>query len=98
MAAYVVVDITVTDPETYATYRDLAPATVALYGGRYLARGGAAETLEGTWAPTRFVILEFPSVEQAKAWIDSPEYAPVKKLRHQAAHSEMVMIQGVAQP
>jgi hypothetical protein len=42
MAAYVVVDITVTDPETYATYRDLAPATVALYGGRYIARGGAA--------------------------------------------------------
>lgn len=98
MAAYIVVDITVTDPETYATYRDLAPATVTLYGGRYLARGGAAETLEGTWAPTRFVILEFPSVEQARAWVDSPEYAPVKKLRHQSTHSEMVVIAGVAQP
>lgn len=97
MAAYIVVDITVNDPETYATYRDLAPATVTLYGGRYLARGGAAETLEGTWAPTRFVILEFPSVEQARAWVDSPEYAPVKKLRHQSTRSEMVVIAGVAQ-
>lgn len=98
MAAYVVVDITVTDPETYATYRDLAPATVTLYGGRYIARGGAAETLEGTWAPTRLVILEFPSVEQARAWVDSPEYAHIKKLRHQSAHSEMVVIAGVPQP
>ena len=94
MAAYVVVDITVNDPETYATYRDLAPATVALYGGRYLARGGVAETLEGTWAPTRLVILEFPNIEQAKAWVDSPEYAPARELRHRTAQSEMVVIQG----
>ena len=95
MPAYVVVDIDVTDPVTYETYRGLAPATVAAYGGRYLARGGAAKPLEGTWAPTRLVILEFPSVDQAKAWIDSPEYGPVKKIRHAAATSQMVVIAGI---
>ncbi len=94
MAAYIVIDINVTDPDTYMTYRQLVPPTVARYGGRYLARGGVAETLEGTWAPTRLVILEFPNIEQAKAWVDSPEYAPARELRHRTAQSEMVVIQG----
>lgn len=95
MTAYVVVDITVNDPEGYAEYKNLAPAAVALYGGRYIARGGQTETLEGDWQPQRLVILEFPSIEQAKAWLHSPEYAPARALRHQYANSKMVVIEGM---
>ncbi|MER3513043.1 MAG: DUF1330 domain-containing protein, partial [Chloroflexota bacterium] len=81
MAAYVIVDIQVTDPAGYAEYRQLAPPIVAAYGGRYLVRGGALETLEGNWTPQRLVILEFPSLAQAKAWWDAPEYRPLREMR-----------------
>ena len=95
MTAYVIVDIEVTDPEGYAEYKNLAPAAVALYGGKYIARGGKTETLEGDWAPNRLVILEFPSSEQAKAWVNSPEYAPARAMRHQYAKSRMVVVEGL---
>ncbi len=95
MTAYVIVDIDVKDPTAYKEYAGLAPATVKAYGGKYLARGGHAEKLEGDWTPKRLVILEFESVERAKEWLDSPEYTPVKRLRHQAASSNMVVIEGV---
>lgn len=96
MPAYVIVDIEVTDPESYKEYVKIAPATVAQYGGRYLARGGHTEVLEGDWQPKRLVILEFPSVDQAKAWLNSPEYAPARALRHRYARSNMVVIEGMA--
>lgn len=96
MTAYVIVDITVTDPATYDTYKQLAPAAVAAYGGRYVARGGRTQTLEGDWQPQRLVILQFESVERAQAWWNSPEYRAAKALRQQAAHSQMVVIEGVA--
>jgi len=94
MSAYVIVDIDVTDPVVYDTYRKMAPSAVAAYGGKYLARGGQMEVLEGDWQPKRLVILEFASVAQAKAWVDSPEYRPARALRHQAATSRMVVIDG----
>lgn len=94
MTAYVIVDIEVTDPAGYEEYKKLAPAPTALYGGRYIARGGKTETLEGDWSPSRLVIIEFPSVEQAKAWLNSPEYAPALAMRHQYAKSRMVVIEG----
>lgn len=95
MAAYVIVDIQVTDPAGYAEYRRLAPPVVAAYGGKYLVRGGALETLEGDWAPQRLVILEFPSVAQAKAWWDSPEYRPLREMRWRTTLSRMVVVEGV---
>jgi uncharacterized protein (DUF1330 family) len=95
MPAYVVVDIHVTDPITYADYRELAPPTIAQYGGRYLARGGAVEILEGNYQPERLVILEFPTVAAAKAWIDSPEYTPAKALRQRASQTNMILVDGV---
>jgi uncharacterized protein (DUF1330 family) len=95
MAAYVIVDIDVSDPVGYADYKELAHATVALYGGKYIARGGKSETLEGNWPVNRLVILEFPSMEQAKSWLNSPEYAPARALRHKYANSKMVVIEGV---
>ena len=94
MSAYVIVDIEVIDPVRYEEYKELAAPTVAAYGGRYVVRGGATETLEGDWVPKRLVVLEFESVEQAKAWWSSPEYAPAKALRQETAHTQMVVAAG----
>ena len=63
--------------------------------GKYIARGGQVETLEGEWPTQRFVILEFPSVARAKAWWDSPEYRPARELRWQYAHSQMIVVEGL---
>jgi len=95
MSAYVIVDIEVTDPVGYDEYKSLAAAAVALYGGKYIARGGKNETLEGDWKPNRLVILEFPSTEQAKAWLYSSEYAPARAMRHKYAKSKMVIVEGI---
>lgn len=95
MPAYLVVQITVKDPETYRRYITLAPPSIAHYGGKYLVRAGANETLEGSWRPTRFVMLEFPSMERAKAWWNSPEYAEAKALRQSCADTEMLLIEGL---
>ena len=97
MTAYIVLNIEITDPAGYADYKELAQVTVLQYGGKYLARGGKAENIEGAWQPKRMVILEFPSMDQAKAWINSPEYAPARSLRHQYAISEGVLIEGLEQ-
>ena len=95
MAAYVVVEIEVQDPERYETYKQLAPPSIAQYGGRYVARGGEVTTLEGDWSPKRLVILEFTSVEQAKAWWSSAEYAEAKALRQASAHTQMIVVAGL---
>ena len=95
MAAYLVVDLTITDPEGFARYRDMVPPTIGAYGGRYIVRGGAITPLEGDWTPRRITILEFPSVEQAKAWWDSPEYAEAKALRQQTATTNLIAVEGV---
>jgi uncharacterized protein (DUF1330 family) len=95
MTAYVVINNDVLDPERYAEYAKLAPATLELYGGKYLARGGKVEVLEGDWVPARLVILQFDSVEQAKKWINSPEYSEPRKMRQAASHSRIVVIEGV---
>jgi uncharacterized protein (DUF1330 family) len=94
MSAYVIVDVEVTDPVGYAEYKPLAAAAVQLYGGKYLARGGPNETLEGDWQSQRLVILEFESMAQAKAWLNSPEYAPARALRHKYARSRMIVVEG----
>jgi uncharacterized protein (DUF1330 family) len=96
MPAYIVIDIVVQDPEAYEEYKALAPPAIAAYGGRYLARGGKTETLEGTWVPSRMVILEFPTAEQARGWWSSREYGHAKGLRQSCARTEMVLVQGVA--
>ena len=95
MAAYVCVEIDIHDPETYEAYKTLAPPSIAQYGGRYIARGGRTETLEGDWSPTRFVILEFDTMDAAKAWWTSPEYAEGKAMRQRSAHTRMLLVEGV---
>ncbi|WNG23692.1 DUF1330 domain-containing protein [Cystobacter fuscus] len=94
MPAYLMIDITVKDAETFERYKQLAPPTVSAYGGRYLVRGGATETLEGTWNPTRIVLLEFPTVERAREWWNSPEYAPAKAVRQASSHADLLLVEG----
>ena len=96
MAAYVVVQIAVEDPIAYEEYKALAPASIAAYGGRYVVRGGRSEVLEGSWQPSRLVILEFPTADRARAWWGSAEYAPAKAIRQRCARTEMLLIEGHA--
>jgi uncharacterized protein (DUF1330 family) len=95
MPAYVVVDVEVTDPEAYERYKPLAPPAIAAYGGRYLARGGRTDVLEGDWTPSRAVLLEFPSLEKARAWWESAEYAEAKALRQSSTRTRMVVVEGL---
>ena len=94
MSAYVIVDIEITDPEGYARYREMATATVGLYGGRYVARGGPTGILEGDWKPGRVVILEFENIARARQWLESPEYRDARRLRHQTARTNMIVVEG----
>jgi len=93
--AYVVVNVDVQDPVRYENYKKLAPASIAQYGGHYIARGGPVEVLEGDWAPKRLVILEFPTVERAKEWWGCPEYTDAKALRNATAHTQLVITEGL---
>jgi uncharacterized protein (DUF1330 family) len=95
MPAYLIADVEVQDAAGYEEYRQKAPATIAAYGGRYLARGGATEVLDGTWAPKRCVVLEFPSMAQLKTWWNSPEYVPVRAIRERTAKSSMIATEGL---
>ena len=94
MAAYVIGEIEVTDPAAYEEYRRQVMAVVTKYGGKFIVRGGKVETLEGGWAPRRFVALEFPSMEQAQKWYRSPEYAPLIELRKRASRGKLILVEG----
>jgi uncharacterized protein (DUF1330 family) len=96
MAGYVIVEVEVTDPAIYEDYRKRAPATIAQYSGKYLVRGGAVDKKEGDWEPKRLVVLEFPSLEQARKWYASPEYAPLRAMRLKAARSKLLLVEGAA--
>ncbi len=95
MAAYVIADIEITDPVIYEKYKKAVPETISLYGGKFIARGGKAERLEGNWDPRRVVILEFETLEQAKRWWASDEYKGPKALRQSASSANLIVIEGV---
>ncbi len=95
MAGYVIVQVSINDPDKFAVYRDMVPPTLDKYGGRYLARGGDYENLEGDWDPQRLVIIEFDSVEMAKKWWESDDYAPAKQLRQESANSKLIIVEGL---
>ncbi len=94
MSAYVIGEIEVTDPATYDDYRKQVLATIEKYGGRFLVRGGDVEALEGGWSPKRIVVLEFPTLQQARSWYRSPEYAPLIKLRQKGSRGKLIAVQG----
>ena len=95
MSAYVIGEIDVTDPTAYDDYRKQVLATIEKYGGRFAVRGGAVEPLEGGWNPKRIVVVQFPSIDQARKWYRSPEYAPLIELRQKASRGKLVMVEGV---
>ena len=94
MPAYVVVQVVVEDPVRYEDYKVMVPPSLEPYDGRFLVRGGKVETLEGDWAPKRFVMVEFPSVEKAKAWWASEEYKDAKALRQATSKTQMIVVEG----
>ena len=95
MKAYVIVDVKITDPDRYGEYKKLTPGSLLPFDGKFVVRGGESETLEGTWKPGRIVVLEFPSMQKARAWWASEGYAPAKALRQSASVTQMILVQGV---
>ena len=96
MPAYVLAEIEITNPEGYKGYTAVVPATVAKYGGKFLTRGGNVEVLEGDWPARRRVLIEFPSVEAAKRWWNSPEYEKPMAMRRANSNGRLLLLEGVA--
>jgi uncharacterized protein (DUF1330 family) len=95
VSAYVIALVEVTDPVRYESYRQMVLPTITAYGGRFVARGGRTEVLEGAWSSRRVVIVEFPSVERAKEWWGSPEYAEARPIRQATSEGTLIVIEGV---
>ena len=91
MAAYVISEVEVLDPALVEEYRSLAQATIAKYGGHYV---GSIELVEGDWAPKHIVIVEFPTMEKAREWYHSTEYAEALKVRHRALNRRLIFVEG----
>jgi uncharacterized protein (DUF1330 family) len=96
MPAYLIAEVEVTDPAAYEGYKLLTPAAIAAYGGKFIVRGGKVESKEGGWKPSRLVVVEFASMEQAQKFYDSPEYAPALAIRKAASNSRLVLAEGLA--
>jgi uncharacterized protein (DUF1330 family) len=96
MPAYVIADVDITDAQRYADYTAQVPSALESNGGRFLVRGGATEMIEGDWLPGRLVIIEFPSMDAAQRWYDSPEYQAILGIRHEAATARIILTDGVA--
>ncbi|MGH8518464.1 MAG: DUF1330 domain-containing protein [Panacagrimonas sp.] len=94
MSAYVIAEIDVVDQAAYEEYRKQVLAVVTKYGGKFIVRGGKIDPREGGWTPRRIVVLEFPSMAQAQKWYDSPEYAPLIKLRQKASKGKLILVEG----
>ena len=94
MPAYLIAEVDVRDTAAYEQYKKLTPAAIAAYGGRFVVRGGAVESKEGGWKPARLVVVEFASMDQARKFYDSPEYAPALAIRLEAAKSRVILVDG----
>jgi uncharacterized protein (DUF1330 family) len=94
MPAYVISEISIRDHEAIVEYQKLVPATLVEFQGKFVARGGQIINLEGEWKPERVVITEFPTLEQAKAWYNSENYTKARQIRHKAASTRMIIVEG----
>lgn len=94
MKAYIIADVNITDTVQYETYKKLTPGSLKPFDGKFIVRGGMADTLEGDWQPSRVVVLEFPSLEKANAWWSSDSYAPAKAIRQSASKTRMIVVEG----
>jgi uncharacterized protein (DUF1330 family) len=96
MAAYVIVDTKLHNPEAYEEYKTKAKAVIEHFGGIYRARGGKLEILEhDLWKPSRIVVIEFPSMERALSCLRSAEYSKVRPIRHANAKATVVVVEGM---
>ena len=95
MSAYVIGRIEITDPDQYKNYTARTPDVIAKFGGRFIVRGAEVHTLEGPEEKRRVVVIEFPSLEKAKAFYNSEEYVETRKLRRDAAVASLIAIDGV---
>jgi uncharacterized protein (DUF1330 family) len=98
MPAYLVSDLTVRNAAAFESYRSRAAKAIVRYRGRYLVRGGDIQALEGQWKPRMLVIVEFPSMEQARSWYSSPEYATALEVRDIALERDMIFVDGYREP
>jgi uncharacterized protein (DUF1330 family) len=94
VAAYVIVDVAISDRERYAEYTRPVPESIAKHGGRFLARGGKVEVLEGDWQPRRLVVIEFPTMDAALGWYHSDDYQELAKIRWAASTANFVIVEG----
>ena len=95
MPAYLMADVKVQDAESYQAYGAQVPGTLEPYGGKFLVRGGAAETIEGEYQPSRLVVIEFPDMEKLKAWYNSDAYQGIVGVRWEAATASVICVEGV---
>ena len=95
MAGYVIINNEVKDEALYAEFREQVAATIQAHGGKYLVRGGATEVMDGDWSPDRIVVVEFDSVDQARSWLTSSDYAEARKTRMKAASASVIIVEGV---
>lgn len=94
MPAYVIVDVKILDENSYDEYKKLTPPSLIPYEGKFIVRGGQTQTLEGQWQPARIVVLEFPTIQKARQWWESPEYHPAKLIRQRSASTNMIVVEG----
>jgi uncharacterized protein (DUF1330 family) len=97
VAAFLISDASVRDVDAFQTYRTRAAASIVKYGGQYLVRGGEIEALEGTWSPRTIIVVEFPSIDQARAWYCSPEYASALEVRDAALSRNLILVDGISE-
>ena len=95
MAAYLIAQVDVTDPETFKKYQEEVPGTIAKYGGTYIVRGGEVTPVEGGWTPNRMVVLEFPNMTTLKKWYKSDDYQSIIGFRTDASDGKMIFVEGV---
>ena len=94
MPAYVIVEITVHNPEEYKEYMKLSLPSLKPFNGRFIVRGGKSITLEGDWNPQRIVVLEFPDKDKALEWYHSEIYTEAKAIRLRTASTRMILVEG----
>jgi uncharacterized protein (DUF1330 family) len=95
MPAYLISQIEVHDPKGYEEYRKLVGPSLAKYGGKFVARGGRIDVLEGNWSPKRVVVCEFESLERAREWYESAEYKPAMDIRQKTASARIIVVDGL---
>ena len=95
MPAFIIADVTVTDADQMAKYREWSTKAMQEHGAEVLVRGGTIEVLEGDWTPSRLVVLKFPDRAAARRFYDSETYQHAKSLRQQAGVMRMVVVDGI---